>query len=384
MKSRKLLFALISVILCVSLTGCVNKDSEIKSRLIVQGIGVDKTDDNKYRLSLQVFNTAVSGGQDSGVSGNVTEIYTVDGDSVADAMRNATLITGKRPLYSHNWVIVISEAAAKDGIYSALDFFVRDYGMRSTVSLVLSSSSAEDIIRSSCGGSSIPAREIAYSMDTHKYNAKTVNVDLYNAVNLLNDPYTELYLPVVRRNKDESSKTDEVVVDGLAVFKGQYMSAKLPPDKIRGFLFVNNKIESGALVMKTQEFGCVTLEIIKNKTKISTEVKNGAANFNVLINCVCDISEIERSNTDLNKKSFKLMEAEASRQIKKESQTVINHCVRDLNCDVFRLGDRFLNESPDIFRKLNKEQWLLKSTFNVSVNVEIRRIGQKTAVMVRR
>lgn len=372
---------LLFTVIATLFTGCINKDSEIKSRLIVQGIGVDKTDGGKYKLSLQVFNTAVSGGQESGSEGNVTRVYTVEGDSVADAVRNATLITGRRPLYSHNWIVVISEEIARSGISSALDFFVRDYGMRSTVSLVLSSSSAEDIIRSECGGSSIPAREINSSLEMWKYNAKTVNVDIYKAVNFLNDPNTELYLPIVRRESSDEKEDDTVVIDGIGVFKGQYLKDKLTSDEIRGFMFLNNQIRSGALVVPTDKFGAVSLEIIKSDTKINTRLKNNKPHFEVSIKCVCDINEIEKSNADLNKESFNIMEDEASEEIKNQSLSVFNRCVRNFGCDVFRLGGRFMQSYPKEYKamKENHDELLKEAEVSFSVQTEIRRIGQKTA-----
>lgn len=382
MKRKRIIsFTLLLIVMGTLFTGCINKDSEIKSRLIIQGIGVDKIDSGKYKLSLQVFNTAVSGGQESGSSGNVTKVYTVEGDTVADAMRNATLITGRRPLYSHNWVVVISEEIARSGISSALDFFVRDYGMRSTVSLILSSSSAEDIIRSECGGSSIPAREINNSLEMWRYNAKTVNVDIYKAVNFLNDPDTELYLPIVSREKGEEKEDDTVAINGLGLFKGQYLKEKLTADEIRGFMFLNNQIRSGALVVPTSEFGKVSLEIIKSDTKIKTRLQNNKPHFEILIKCVCDINEIEKSNADLNKVSFSIMENKASQEIKNQSQSVFNRCIRGLNCDVFRLGDRFMQAYPKEYKAMqeNHDELLKKAEVSFNVQTEIRRIGQKTA-----
>lgn len=378
---RALSLFLLIVMIGVLFTGCINKESEISSRLVIQGIGVDKTDNGKYKLSLQVFNTAVSGGQDSGNSGNVTKVYTVEGESVADCMRNATLIMGRRPLYSQNWIVVISEDIARHGISSSLDFFVRDYGMRSTVSLLLSSTSAEDIIRSECGGSAIPAREINSSLEMWRYNGKISDVDIYEAINLFNDPLAEMYIPIVRCNKGEKKEEDTVVIDGIGVFSGEYLKDKLLPEEIRGFMFIKDEIKSGELVVEAQESGNVTLEIIRSKTKIKTHLNNGSPSFEVSIKCVFDINEIENTNVQLNKNTIKIIERSASESIQNQSQAVLNHCVKNLNCDIFRLGDRFMKSYPREFKesKMKWNEWLPKVETKVSVESEIRRIGQKTA-----
>ena len=132
----KKIFAICAVfLLALGLTGCDNDygndGREIRDRLIVQGIGVDRTADG-YLLTLQAFNTAVAGGQDDGMSGNVTKVYETSGATIADAMRNVTLTAGRRPLYSHNWIIVFGADVAREGLNETLEFFCA--GLRHTAS----------------------------------------------------------------------------------------------------------------------------------------------------------------------------------------------------------------------------------------------------------
>ena len=169
---------LAAILLLLTLTGCKNggdSGREIRDRLIVQGIGVDRDGDG-YRLTLQAFNTAVAGGQDNGMSGNVTKVYETSGATIADAMRNITLTAGRRPLYSHNWIIVFGEDVAREGLNETLDFFVRDYATRSTVDLAIARGKAADIIKSPFNGSSIPAREIQMALKMGTVNAKTLQL----------------------------------------------------------------------------------------------------------------------------------------------------------------------------------------------------------------
>lgn len=379
MKNRRIFsFFLLIVFVGISFSGCVNKSSEIKSRLIIQGIGVDRTDAGKYKLSIQAFDTSA---EDEKSSESVTKVYTTQGDSVADAMRNITLTTGKRPLYSHNWIVVVSRKIAETGVLSVLDYFVRDYGMRSTVSLLLSEKSAEEIIRSPCGGAPVPAKEIHDSLEMWKYNAKTVNVEIYKAMNMLNDPQAELYLPIARQIKGETEENDIVVVDSLGVFKGQYLKGELPAREIRGFMFLNNQVKSGSITVEAGEYGDVSVEIIKSKTKTNVEINNGKPRFDILIKCVCDINEIENTNAALNKKAFSLMEKKVSEEIEKQVKAVLERCVNQYNCDVFRFGDRFLLYYPHEYKKMGENWDLILPNVSISVSAvaQMRRIGQKTA-----
>ena len=225
----KKVFAICAVfLLTLGLAGCDNNygndGREIRDRLIVQGIGVDRTADGGYLLTLQAFNTAVSGGQDNGMSGNVTKVYETSGATIADAMRNVTLTAGRRPLYSHNWIIVFGAEVAREGLNETLDFFVRDYATRPMVDLAVARGKAADIIKSPFNGSSIPAREIQMGLKMGQVNAKTLQMPLHKAVTLLEDKTSDVYLPLLKPVVDKAQDMDTVLLDGLAIFReGKYV-----------------------------------------------------------------------------------------------------------------------------------------------------------------
>ena len=383
----KKVFAICAVfLLTLGLAGCDNNygndGREIRDRLIVQGIGVDRTADGGYLLTLQAFNTAVSGGQDNGMSGNVTKVYETSGATIADAMRNVTLTAGRRPLYSHNWIIVFGAEVAREGLNETLDFFVRDYATRPMVDLAVARGKAADIIKSPFNGSSIPAREIQMGLKMGQVNAKTLQMPLHKAVTLLEDKTSDVYLPLLKPVVDKAQDMDTGVLDGLAIFReGKYVG-DLDADETRALLFLTGQAESGDLVVEGEPFGKASLELIKADAKFKTEMKNGLPAYRAEITCVCDLNEIEREdfgNVQSNVRAQ--IEAAVSTMLESQLRGTAEICLKSYRSDVLRLGNRLWLSEPNAFRSV-EDRWrevLPKAELTVAVKTTVRRTGQKSA-----
>lgn len=383
----KKVFAICAVfLLTLGLAGCDNNygndGREIRDRLIVQGIGVDQTADGGYLLTLQAFNTAVSGGQDNGMSGNVTKVYETSGATIADAMRNVTLTAGRRPLYSHNWIIVFGAEVAREGLNETLDFFVRDYATRPMVDLAVARGKAADIIKSPFNGSSIPAREIQMGLKMGQVNAKTLQMPLHKAVTLLEDKTSDVYLPLLKPVVDKAQDMDTVLLDGLAIFReGKYVG-DLDADETRALLFLTGQAESGDLVVEGEPFGKASLEFIKADAKFKTEMKNGLPAYRAEITCVCDLNEIEREdfgNVQSNVRAQ--IEAAVSAMLESQLRGTAEICLKSYRSDVLRLGNRLWLSEPNAFRSV-EDRWrevLPKAELTVAVKTTVRRTGQKSA-----
>ena len=383
----KKVFAICAVfLLTLGLAGCDNNygndGREIRDRLIVQGIGVDQTADGGYLLTLQAFNTAVSGGQDNGMSGNVTKVYETSGATIADAMRNVTLTAGRRPLYSHNWIIVFGAEVAREGLNETLDFFERDYATRPMVDLAVARGKAADIIKSPFNGSSIPAREIQMGLKMGQVNAKTLQMPLHKAVTLLEDKTSDVYLPLLKPVVDKAQDMDTVLLDGLAIFReGKYVG-DLDADETRALLFLTGQAESGDLVVEGEPFGKASLELIKADAKFKTEMKNGLPAYRAEITCVCDLNEIEREdfgNVQSNVRAQ--IEAAVSAMLESQLRGTAEICLKSYRSDVLRLGNRLWLSEPNAFRSV-EDRWrevLPKAELTVAVKTTVRRTGQKSA-----
>lgn len=101
---------LFAVLLC----GCM-QSVELKERGIVQAIGVDY-DDGFYTVTLQIFNPQSTGQTSFDASKLNNKVIQVQGSSISDALRRATLQNGRKMFLGNNKIIVIGRETAEGGI----------------------------------------------------------------------------------------------------------------------------------------------------------------------------------------------------------------------------------------------------------------------------
>ncbi|MDP4091707.1 MAG: Ger(x)C family spore germination protein, partial [Bacillota bacterium] len=96
MKSLKLMLLSLLVFLnLISMTACWNY-REIDKLAIVTGVAIDKGDDQKFKLTVEVID--FTGEKNTKA---VSRTMTMEGKTIFDAARNAISISGKRLYWSH-------------------------------------------------------------------------------------------------------------------------------------------------------------------------------------------------------------------------------------------------------------------------------------------
>ena len=140
------------LLLAVSFCGCNYESQELKSRLIVQAVGIDALENGGVRVTLQTLNTEMAGNPNSGANlGDIINFVTVEGETVSEAISAAAKSVGKLPLLSQNRLIVFGRETAQKGIYSDLDYFVRNADNRATVLVAVSDTTAEELVSAKMG-----------------------------------------------------------------------------------------------------------------------------------------------------------------------------------------------------------------------------------------
>ncbi|RKJ56857.1 Ger(x)C family spore germination protein, partial [Butyricicoccus sp. 1XD8-22] len=167
---KKLIFFIpISIIVLIILSGCWDR-REVNDLAIAVALGIDKNEDDGYRISVQVLNpseiAAASTGGGSGYDTPVTT-YTTTGDIVFEALRKLTQEVPRKIYLAHIRLIVIGEEVAKEGIYNVLDFLSRDHEIRTNFFIIVSKDcSANDILNVLTSIEKIPANKLYESLES--------------------------------------------------------------------------------------------------------------------------------------------------------------------------------------------------------------------------
>lgn len=376
---KKLFAVFFGIFIIFAFSSCSYGETELKNRLIIEGIGIDFDDKkNMYDLTVQVLVTY--GGSKEGSPETPSINYSVSGKTVAEAVSSLSDTTGKNPLYSQNRIIVIGSGMSGEQTVRALDYFIREYTARADVLVAASAGDAKDVISNSDGSSEISAKIIEGAIQESSVNSKCENTELYNIVNLYNEDTTTFTMPLLEVTTDRNLTAKTVKVTGTRVFSSGEDENRMSDTETMFFLFASDKVQSGTFSAETED-GVSGLDIIRSKTNIKTSVKNNLPFYEIEVKCVADLVEYDGTRFGNIEKTdvLKIQEA-AESYIEEGMKEVISRQLKEEKSDIFRFGRRLMKAEPELYRKLS-ENWseiLPEIDFTVKAQVTVRRIGQET------
>lgn len=370
---KKIVAALVSLALIMgSLTGC-NKVNQLHERLIVQGVGVDTLGEN-FEITMHVFDDINTGVDEA----EKTEILTGSGGSVLDAFTNISLKTGRSPLYSQNLVLIIGEEAARSGIENIIDFFLRYYEARPSVSVFVAQGSAKDIMTSKYNDQMITAMKISALASSGEVNAQFLKSNLVDVTNSVCGNLTD---PVAMSLKlEKTDNGNRVLADSTAVFSGDRLSDFLDSAQTRGLLILSSKVKGGTFSLNTGDGIRATLMFDKTKTHLDMSIEGGTPKITANVQAVMDLYALD--GNIMNKYSMDYLselEKGAAEQIRQDCLNAINRAIFELDCDVFNFGKLMRLHQPDYFRSVEND-WhsaMKDITYEVNADVSINKLGQE-------
>lgn len=377
---KKLLSLIMISITIVLNTGCEKYAAgrqEVENLTLTKLVAVDKSN-NKIKLISVARSVETGGGQ--GAPKIESEITTSEGSTIFDAVRLQHTYSDKKPFWGRTEHFVIGEYAAKDGVRSISDFFLRDHESRQNIDVfIVRGSSAEDIIKKT-------VKEKAFIGDILKTLTESCNgmsmstrVKLYELSCMLDSKTSSPYLPCLQEIKgvdqtgSEPPHTDLQLI-GLAVFKEDRLSYYLDGRETRGFNWIKGDVRTGIIVVKDPEDQEVSLEIITAERKIKTDINNGIPIIDVNIEMSSNIGEQWSAGNIYRENPLDYLESQQEEIIKTEVLNVIRKA-QEKNTDIFGFGDTIYHQHPGKWKAIEKnwEEIFPEMEINVSVKSKINR-----------
>lgn len=382
MKKSKRIFSLfLATTLLLLFTSCQKAGTELSQLMIIQGIGIDTTQ-NGYKVTVEILNNEQSGTPSGdGSSENKTKIYTAEAQSVSAALRTLTSKSGNLPLFAHNRVIVIGEGAANQKLSDILDFFLRNYDSRaSQLVCVAKNSDAEKIIRAKLLNDTVKS-EILENMLLESHRQSLIpRVRVVDAINILNTPTAVLCLPAVTVQKN--GENEDFKLDGCALYgHDETFSMYMTTGDAEGLAFLTDTAEKGFLTAELPNGEKAGFVINKSKTRYEISEKNGVLHYNLKINISCDIDEVsgaEYFSTDDD--FFEIVKSSVAKAVIKRAENSLVVLKGKHGGDALRYGKRLMLLKPELYNSV-KDNWddVFKSAVTtVTVKVTVRRIGEET------
>ncbi|PTX59343.1 spore germination protein KC [Melghirimyces profundicolus] len=385
--------------LCLLTTGCWDY-RELDNRAVVMGMGIDKAEDGRYRISFQIANpnrvAQQAGGQSGGggPAGSPVTTYAVTGSNITEAIRKATENVPRQIFLAHQRLEVISEAVAREGIGPLLDVMERDPqgSIHIPVLVVRGGTTAEAVLSTLPPLEEIPATKIYDQLKTHEeMSGETYAVDVTEVLRALTQKGRQPVLPGVRLIGDpavaENMETMEhalplakVKLDGMAMFnRDGKLVGWMNGAAARGLAFINNKIQNTVVHLdckgRKKE---VSVEIQRVKTSIRPRWNHGKWTFHIHLTGEGNVHEV---NCPLNLEDPRILdrlETQLSREVSREVREAVR-AAQGAGTDVLGLGEALHRERPDLWKRWEKD-WhrrFPKVKVQVSSTFVLRRTGMR-------
>lgn len=381
MKSLKYFIFILNLILpIVCLSSCSVEDTELRNRLIIEGIGVD-IDDGEYTLTVQALNTEQSQSTDNPSSSEAVSVYTVTGASVAQALGSVRELTGKVPLYSQNRVIILGDSVTQDNIFSELDFFVREYASRMNVIVAVSEGKAADILDLDSDSGSIGAKTIQEIIEQGHIYSRAPSSEVYILMNAFADPSAGEWLPLLGVEDDVRGGEPCVVLRGACVLKNGRKLCTLNSSEVMFVLMMTGEFEKGALSFSDPDGVAITAEITKSNVKTTLD-KKPASSADIKVKCSAGILEYAAGDPDsIDSKKLDEITKQLEKKLIDGMRSVADKLLRLNKVDIFGFDRRYSIKNPDEFYAVQDDWDALVGSMSVNIDADVvlRRIGINSA-----
>ncbi|MBR1811509.1 MAG: Ger(x)C family spore germination protein [Clostridia bacterium] len=377
---------LLPCLLTALLSACVG-NYELSRELLVEAAGIDLEDGNVI-VTAQVLNTESYPSGDSGSSdGDVTSVYTVEGQTVKDAVEKLAVLTGKNPVFSQNRILILGKSLweTKDPV-TYIDFFQRTYQSRNNVYIAAAREKAAEIAGARIGSGKIPAIRAERVIEAGGKCGLSIAVRLYEYINMYTNPAKGEYLPLLASTNGDNEDETIIVADGLMVSRNGRFRTLLDRQETETLALITSHIRNGSITASAAQ-KTFSLEIITSKQSIKTAAVADQPTVTVNIRCSCDVADLFDDSRGLSSEAIEATARATEQTIETAARGLIEKLLTRDGCDIFGFSDKFLKHDTDFFlahagrdRDHTEiwEQQLKAATVSVTADVKIRRIGQDT------
>ncbi|WP_145946075.1 Ger(x)C family spore germination protein [Paenibacillus sp. Y412MC10] len=379
-----LMFLLLSVAL---LTGGCWDSQELNTLSIISATSIDRNN-GKWEISFQVVipqSIATQTGGGSAGSQSPTTIFSTKGRSIAEAMQNASLETSRRLFFAHNSVLILSEEVARnEGVGEILDFFLRPFESRETMSVLLTKGKASNLLEVLIPLEKISGNAIQRIIDLSQKNLSMVqNMRLIDFARMIASPDESAMAPELEVSGDltkqssldalKKTRNEAVIKLGqLGVFRKDKLVGWIDQKDSSSVAWLSDRVSSMIVVFpcseKVQNEQLLSYRVMKSSTKLEPKVIHGRSIIFAKIQATGAIDEAG-CNLDLKKPSvIRELERTISKQIGDDVMTSWSH-LQEMNVDLAGFMNAIHRKDPSTWRKLMKSK---RPVEDISLRVQVK------------
>lgn len=350
-KSKRVLIALITIVLLLSVSGCWNY-IEVDDMSIVAGVAIDKNEsDGKLLMTAEIVDTKE--GMKSSQAG--FKMVSLSGNTMFEIVREMISITGKRLFWSHSKAIILSEEVAREGVIKVIDWYSRDTETRSDVYIFVSKEkTAQEVMNLNSSTETILSYGLAQQMRVEKDVSTAPVVEIWDFIDKVETPGEYALAPLIYIHKQDNQKNSRV--SGTAIFSLDKMVGTLNGLETKYMRFAKNEIKGGVLTLNDESGApSLSLEILSNITKIKPMWVNGKLQIRISTLTHTGLDEVMNPEQFTNLDSKKTIEKRAEKELEKNIITVIHKVQQEYHADIFGFGEIIHENMPRTWKKVEKD-----------------------------
>ena len=383
----KLTFSLLFLLV---LSGCWDR-IELNELSIVSGIAIEKGEEHKYKLTVEVIN-ATELSKDAKGGNTPALVYYQEGNSISELSDKMNIGLSRVLIYSHTRVIVIDEEVAREGMAEFLDFLERTGEFRNDFNILIAKDvKASEILKITYAVQRVPSLKLHAQIEAFEKDwggdPDVKLTDFISAiVNKGRQPVAEAVTIRGNINKgqsiDNNKKVDpdaRVEIVGLAVFSFDKLVGYLTVEDIRNYLWTK-KLKTTTLTIPCSADNSgkyIDVKIVSAHSKKNVEWINDSPVIKVNISgdarlqgtqCIEDLEKLATYN-QIEESTNQFIEEEIKRTIKKVQEKY--------GVDIFGFGEELKRKNYKKYKELenNWDEQFERAEVEVSANIYIRRSG---------
>lgn len=369
--------------LIITISGCWN-NREIDRMSLTSAVGLDKADENKVELTLQIVkpSSVKNPGQPSGLEEPIWT-YSITGDTVFEAFRNTYDVMDGRLFINQSQIMVIGEELAEDDLIGNLDFFERELEFSLKVQVLIAKGiKAKEVVNAKTELGNIPALHIMDVIKNNSQNtAKTKKMMLFDVIQDISRFGKQAVIPTIqyRDQKQEGElQVKDLKVEGTAIINNGKLTGYLDKRKTRGLLFVENKVKSTIInISNPQDAGkLIAIEVLRSKGKHDVILKNNQLTASIIINVQGNIGEHHGSGNFTSQEQVNQINKKVENKIKEEVESSLNEAQKN-KADIFGFGEIVHKKYPKYWETIQNEWQEIFTNLPVQITVKstIKRSG---------
>ncbi len=351
------ILTLLPLLLIVS--GCYDY-RETDDMAIVSGLHVAEGAEKAYKLTFEMVGTTSDGGTKATVTAR-------EGDTIAEAIDNATALSGKRLYFGHAQVLAIDYALAQEGIADILDYFTRQNDMRLTINVVATKDiKGEDFFKGQ--DDEVRSFVIADMLKANEERAITPDTQLYTFISDSFEQGTDGFMPIVNMGNDGNMK-----VSSAAIFKDAVLTGQLDEDDTKYLMMLNNIGNRGGFILEREQGKPLSFEIRSRKAKIEPHLEWERLICDVELEAQLGILELTGTRGILSREKLDEIEAELGKYVSEQLGSTLDEMSRSNTADVLGIERSLIRKQPELkgFLKENFQGLYKDAYFNVTTKISI-------------